>query len=421
MSGQLVLSFTARLFTDCSITVLLHSATTHTTHGPGGDWRSAVMAHHRHIIGQSGVGKSTLMKSWIISAIHANEGVCYIDPHGTDTDDLIQYVPRRRRTDVVIFDPTQYAIAWNPLQAGNTPLVASLFVESVRTAWGYSHIATPRMDSLVYNIFAGLIEAKESLFGAYLMLVSERYRAHVVQGISDPVVRGYWHWYETLTDKQRVEWSESTFNKVQILMADPRIRAICGVKDRLNIPTLVKDKILFIRLPQGEMGVERVALIGSLLLTQLHQALLARDTTVPFHLFIDEVHTFAPNSIMEMLSGIRKHGVSLTVAHQYLAQLDQMLRSSLQANAEAYVFRTSIEDSRAFPKLGESATQPHELLPFQYWHMGDGKPTRIVADPLPFDPYEASARAIHAHITRNLVSPATHEVKKLLEKFGNCG
>lgn len=376
------------------------------------------MAHHRHIIGQSGTGKSTLMKRWIISAIHDGHSVCYIDPHGTDTDDLTNYIPHQYRTATTIFDPTQYPISWNPLVTDNIPLVASLFVSAVKNAWGYERVATPRMDSMVYNLLAALMEAKEGLFGLYLMLASDRYRTHVLKRVLDPVVRGYWHWYEALPDRQRIEWTESTFNKVQILMADERIRAVCGKRDRLNLPELVQDQILFLRLPQGEMGVERTALLGSIMLTQLHQVLLNRDETVPFHLFVDEAHTFAPGPLTEMLSGIRKKNVTVTIAHQYLSQLDTRLRASLKANAEAFVFRTSYEDADSFPELGGTVLQPYELPPFTYWHFGEGRPDLVPSEPLEFAPYEASRREVLSHIERNRVYPATKEIQKMLEKYG---
>ena len=256
------------------------------------------MAHlHNHIVGASGSGKSTWTKQNIIDDIHNGFAVCYVDPHGTDTDELLQYIPRKRRADVAIFDPSQFAIPWNPLETENIPLAANTFLTSIKAAWHYDGMPTPRLDGMLYNSLVALMEAKQSLFGLYLILTNHSYRQHVLLLISDPVVRNFWTWFDDLPEKQQLEHSDSTLNKIQILMADPRIRAICGSKSAINIQEYVDRKVLFLRLPQGEIGVDKSALLGSMLLSQIHQACMARDTTVPFHLYIDEAQTFAPHTI----------------------------------------------------------------------------------------------------------------------------
>ena len=372
---------------------------------------------HRQLIGQSGTGKTTLMKEWLLDDIHTGHAVCYIDPHGTDTDDLLQYIPRARRQDVIVFDPTQFAIPWNPLRSDNVPLTASMFVNSFRSVWGYDQMSTPRMDGMVYNLLVALIEARQGLFGMWLMFVSDKYRKHVIEGILDPVVQRYWQDYDLLPDKQRLEQSESTFNKVQILMADPRVRAICGTRSAFDIEDLIRDKILFIRLPQGELGIEKTAVLGSLLLAQIHQACLRRDTATPFHLYVDEVHTFAESSIREMLSGVRKFNVELTVVHQYLGQLGEQFRASVKANTDQYVFKVSTEDSEHFGGVGGTNIQPHELEPYHAWVFDRVKPCMIHTQPLSYAPYSASARQIRAHHVRHLVRPADREIDALLTKY----
>lgn len=381
-----------------------------------GDWRSAVMAH-RHIMGASGSGKSTLMKQWILDAINDNEAVCYIDPHVHDTDDLLQYIPSKRRHHTVVFDPTRYSIPWNPLQTDNVPLTASIMAEAIKIAWGYGEASTPRMDGMIFNSLFALMEADQGLFGLYLLLTSQSYRTEVMAKIKDPVIKHFWHWFDGLPRKEQYQQTESTINKVQLLMADPRIRAIAGQRTSFSLTDQVRDGILFIRLPQGELGVQKSGLIGSLLLTQLHQVALGRDTTVPFGLYIDEVHNFADVSIREMLSGIRKTNTMLTVCHQYSAQVSSALWSSIRANCESYAFRTSFADRLSFPELRPQEIQPHELLLYKYWQFSDSRPTLKGTNPLTHTPFPASARQIDANHRRNLHAPATNEINQLIEKF----
>ena len=371
---------------------------------------------HSHIVGKSGSGKSTLTKRYIIDSIRAGFAVCYLDIHGTDTDDLLQYIPIRRRKDVVIFDPSQFATPWNPLQTDNIPLAGNTFLTSVKSAWQYDNMPTPRMDGVLYNALVALMEARQGLFGLYLILTSTTYRKHILAGISDPVVQRYWTWFDALNDKQQLEQADSTLNKVQILMADPRIRAICGSKSSIDINDMVKDKILFLRLPQGEIGVDKSALLGSILLAQIHQACLSRDATVPFHLFIDECQTFAPGTISELLSGSRKFGVSVTIVHQYMRQLHPMLLDSARANCTEYIFRVSVDDEKLLPTVG-TQLEPHALEPFQCWVFGEGKPRIQFTEPIPYPVLPKSRDRIIANQRKYLERPATKEIEALLQKF----
>src|SRR4029077_9741649 len=60
---------------------------------------------HFYCIGQTGTGKSTLLKNMIIQDIQRGEGVCMIDPHGVDMQDVLANIPPERAEDVIYFDP----------------------------------------------------------------------------------------------------------------------------------------------------------------------------------------------------------------------------------------------------------------------------------------------------------------------------
>jgi hypothetical protein len=304
---------------------------------------------HSYIIGQSGTGKSTLMKQQALDRIAAGDGVCFIDPHGQDTDDLLRYIPARRRKDVALFDPSQFTIPWYPLQSENRPaFTAGSFAESLKDAWGYADVPTPRMDICIYSAVAALIEADEPLLGFYLLLTSSDYRQHVIGKLEDRVIQDYWSLLDRMTERDRLQMVDTTLNKVSYLMADPCIAAMFAKRHgTLDLKDILTGKVLLVRLPQSSLGIQKVATLGSLLLTQLHHTALLRDPSVPFHLFIDEFHHFARGTLKEMYSGIRKFGVSLTVAHQYLDQVDgDLLAAVLGNSAVRYVFRVSREDAQ---------------------------------------------------------------------------
>ncbi|HRH24671.1 MAG TPA: DUF87 domain-containing protein, partial [Candidatus Paceibacterota bacterium] len=62
-------------------------------------------ARHLYVVGQTGTGKTSFMKTLIDQDIKAGNGVCFIDPHGNDILDVLAAVPPERYEDVIYFDP----------------------------------------------------------------------------------------------------------------------------------------------------------------------------------------------------------------------------------------------------------------------------------------------------------------------------
>ncbi len=92
-------------------------------------------------------------------------------------------------------------------------------------------------------------------------------------------------------------------------------------------------------------------LLGSLLVTKIEQASLSRadiaeEKTRDFYLYIDEFHTFTTNSFADMLPALRKYRVCLTLAHQYLEQIDEKIVASIFGNAGTVItFRVGARDA----------------------------------------------------------------------------
>jgi guanylate kinase len=64
---------------------------------------------HMYVIGQTGTGKTTLLKNMIVQDIKNGDGCCFIDPHGSDILDILANIPPERAKDVVYFDPSYTA------------------------------------------------------------------------------------------------------------------------------------------------------------------------------------------------------------------------------------------------------------------------------------------------------------------------
>jgi len=311
---------------------------------------------HTWVIGKTGVGKSTALVRWAVDDILSGGGVAFFDPHGDAADDILARVPRSRREDVVYFNPAEAAIGFNifdTVPEERKAFVASSLVDTFKAVWGYADVATPTLDQFLYNGGRALMDLPGgTLFQLKFLLTSAKFRQRVIAHIQDPIIADFWRTdFEThMPEREQRERTLSTLNKIGAMIADPYLRAcIAQKRSRVDFRQLMDRSGIFIAsLPQGQLGLEKSALIGSLLISQLHLAGLTRPSNSrrPFHVYVDECHRFAPATLAEMLSGIRKFGISLTLANQYVAQLPTTLREALIGTVGTIVaFRLGVADA----------------------------------------------------------------------------
>jgi len=337
---------------------------------------------HTYTLGASGTGKSTHSKQLAIEHIAAGGGLFFLDPHGDDATDLLNFIPRKRRKDVTIFDPIEFPKPWNPLDvpADQFPLVASTFVDTIRTTSKLTGGGTATMDLYVFNAVSAMLETGGSLTDIPYLLRDKEFRETVVSELPDGPLRDFWLLFNDLSGKEQRDETRSTFNKFYPLLSDPRLKDILDKRhSSFSFGDILEtNKILIARLPQGKLGMGKTALIGSLLLSQAHVAALARENRERFLFVIDEVHLWAPSIIAELLSGVRKFGVSLLCSHQYVKQLPEGLFDAFMGNCERHVFRISEHDALRFQRrfnAQDTAFNLDELADFTYrifpWQKGD--------------------------------------------------
>jgi hypothetical protein len=311
---------------------------------------------HRYILGKTGTGKSTTMLSLMLDDMEAGDGLFYIDPHGQDADLLLEHIPDTRKRDVILFDPSDID---NPAPINVlehvapewVPFVASSIVDTFKSVWGYDQLSTPVLDQYLYNATAALLEMPgATLMHIKPMLTSSRFREQVLEHVTDPVIRDFWETdFAAMSPREQRETSRSTLNKIGLLMADPRIRNTFGYpKSAVDLPGVLDGKILIARLPQGRLGLQKTRILGAILLARLHAVALSRSDRTAFHIYLDECHHFGTGTLIEMLSGIRKFGVSLTLCHQYINQLTPPLRDAMLGTiGTKIVFRVGLADAEA--------------------------------------------------------------------------
>ena len=377
---------------------------------------------HTYIIGKTGMGKSTLLENLAIQDIKNGDGIAFFDPHGDSVDTIMRHIPPE---NAILFDPTddEFPIAFNPLhQPYDIAFTVSALLDTLKTVWKIDADATPNIDQyLLYGLTALAYAPDGTLFGFKYFLNSEKYRNRVLKHVKDKFLVDFWRTdFEELMPKRDQRASTlSTLNKFASLFIDPRMRCIFGQpKTTLKLQDIMeKGKSLLIKLPQGKLGIKKSATIGALLMAQLHITALNRENRRPFHIYADEAHHFGNITLQEMLSGVRKFGVSLVLANQYLNQFSPELRSAILGTIGSIVaFPVGTEDAELLGKeMSIEASELVEQNPFFAWVKSD-----TVSDTEMFDiyhpVYEDSPRQIK-QCTRNQYGRKRLPVEWKLDKF----
>ena len=327
---------------------------------------------HLHIVGASGSGKSTLLLDLITQDIEAGRGVGVLDPHGDLVDEIVGRIPEARLEDTILFDPsdTAHPIAWNILEAHTElerTLLASDLVGIFRrfsSSWG------DQMTSLLGNAVLVLLENPGStLLDLREFLVDRVTRERLLTAVEDSYLLSYFrHEFQLAAGKSL----GAILTRLDGFLRSKTVRQIVGAKEsRLDLRAVVDSGQIFLaRLSQGAVGEENAALLGSLLVSKFHQVAMSRQETKreerwPFFLYADECQEVATPSMALLLSGARKYGLGLTLAHQDLRQLETRapeVGSALMANAGTrFVFRVGERDAKALAE-GLSFFGPADLL-----------------------------------------------------------
>lgn len=312
---------------------------------------------HVAIIGKTGAGKSALLERLISADLEAGRGLALLDPHGDLVEAVLGCLPRHRKNDVVLLDPTEpLPPVLNPLRAADPaqrPLVASGVVAAFRKAfpehWG------PRTQHLFLNAALALLDARgPTLLDVPRLLLEEPFRASVVRQVRDPAVRRFWELeFPGYGKSFAAEVAAPLLNKLGAVTVVPGLRAVlAGEGRRIDVRRLMdRGGVLLANLAKGKLGGEPSALLGALLVAQIQHAAYGRADLLPerrrpFHLYVDEAGSFATTAFGEMLSEARKFGLGVVLAWQYLGQLEVGLREAVLANVGTLVcFRLGADDA----------------------------------------------------------------------------
>jgi hypothetical protein len=240
-------------------------------------------------------------------------------------------------------------------------LVAAGLMSAFKKIWVDAWSA--RMEYILGNVILALLEYPDAtLLSINRMLTDKDYRKAVVVNITDPSTKAFWtDEFAKYTDRYTQEATPAIQNKVGQFTANPLIRNIVGQsKSSFDIRKLMDEKkILIINLSKGQIGEGNANLLGSMLITKIYLAAMSRADTpeaqlqkLPnFYLYVDEFQSFANESFADILSEARKYKLNLTIAHQYIEQMSDEVRSAVFGNVGTMVaFRVGAFDAEVLEK-----------------------------------------------------------------------
>ena len=345
---------------------------------------------HTYIIGRTGTGKSTLLKTKIMQDIHHGRGCTLIDPHGDLVQSIKDMVPAHRKEDVLYFDVTDPALpfGYNPFRKiayERRPLltagIISAFKHLFADAWGarIEHI-------LRYSILTLLDQPQASFSSLMYLLTDKSFRKSTEQYIISPEVKNF---IQKELPRYREDALAPVLNKVGTFLAYPNIKRILVENtEQLSLRSLIDtNKIFLLNLSKGVVGEDVAHIIGSVMITSLALAAFSRaniseNERIPHYIYIDEFQNFTGSDFASMLSELRKFKVGLVMVHQFLDQLQPETRNAVLGNVGSLIsFRLGARDAPFIAKEFYPEFEAIDLMNLPNYHiylklMVDGRVSR---------------------------------------------
>lgn len=370
---------------------------------------------HMYCLGKTGSGKSTLILNMAISDVERGNGLGLIDPHGDLSEQLLNYIPVHRISDVVYLNAfdKELPIGFNPLASLNDSnryiAIASIVTALKRLFaenWG------PRLEYILRNTLLTLsYYSKSTMLDIAPLLTNKAFRTKVLYALSDQSLQEYWrNEFEPLTPQLKQEFVSPIINKVGLFTAHPVLRIILGQSaPKIDFSNIMDNRKIFIaNLSKGILGEAGATLLGALLISHFQTTAMARVTKplperTPFFLYIDEAHSFITKTLIDILSEARKFGLSLFLTHQFFDQLPDDIQKSILGNVGTLIaFRLGSKDAKTVAEEFYPVFNDIDLINLPRYHISlklliDGatsKPFSAISTPLAKPATSSKATAV---------------------------
>ncbi|QXT41030.1 type IV secretory system conjugative DNA transfer family protein [Gymnodinialimonas ceratoperidinii] len=295
---------------------------------------------HLFAIGQTGTGKSTLLRVLIEQDVAAGRGVMLIDPHG----DLALALHHSLQRSHHYWDPADPGcrLGYNPLTPAGPairPLITGGLIDALKKQWADAWGA--RMEHLLrYAVLALLESPAPDLRDIMRLYLEKDFREQVLSCVTDLQVLSFWRGeFRAMNYTNAVDGVAPIANKLGAFLAHPLVRrSVCEPDQPLRLRQVMdRGETLIINLGKGRLGIDSATVLGGLILASamhagLSRQVLAETARCPFMLYVDEFHSFTTEAFADLLSEIRKYGIAVTLAQQYLGQSEEAVFAAIMGN-----------------------------------------------------------------------------------------
>lgn len=340
---------------------------------------------HIYIIGKTGTGKSELLKELILQDIKQGRGVCFIDPHDT-IEKILPLIPPERAEDVIYFYPRDFErpMGLNLLEARSEEqqhFIASAIINMFYKLFDpyRTGIVGPRFEHSVRNaMLTAMCEPGTTFVEVVRILTDAKFVQELLPKVSDPIVRRYWtDQIAQTSDFHKSEVLDYIVSKFGRFVTDKMMRNIIGQsKSAFDFRDVMDNgKILLINLAKGEIGEENSNFLGLVLVPRLLMAAMSRqdvpeDQRRDFYLYVDEFQNFATPDFAQILSEARKYRLNLTVANQFIGQLEEEVKNAIFGNIGTLMcFRVGVADANYLAREFTPVFAEEDLLNIERFHV----------------------------------------------------
>jgi len=321
---------------------------------------------HLYLVGQTGTGKSTFLKSLAIQDMLNGDGFAFIDPHGDVAEEILSMVPKDRTEDVVYFCPAdmEYPLGLNMFEFDkNHPEQKDFLIqESINLLYKLydpqrQGIIGPRFERIFTN--SALLLMADPKGGTFVdipkLLIDADFMKAKLKYTDDQNVLDFWtkEWPNSQRSNEAGEVTSWVVSKFGSFLSNEMMRNIVGqTTSAFDIREIMDNKkILLVNLSKGRTGELNSKLLGMIFVMKFQAAAMSRadqneEDRQDFSLYVDEFQNFATDSFATILSEARKYHLNLIVANQFTTQLTEEIRDAVFGNVGTIVcYRVGTADA----------------------------------------------------------------------------
>ncbi len=355
---------------------------------------------HMYVIGQTGTGKTNILLNMITQDIKNGDGCCYIDPHGTDIQTILSRIPKERIDDVIYFDPAYTArpmglnmLEYDPNYPEQKTFVVNEMMGIFNKLFDMKAGGGAMFEQYFRNSAFLVMEDPESgstLLEITRVLADKEFRDLKLSRCKNPIIKQFWVSAEqTSGDQSLANFVPYISSKFDNFISNDIMRPVVLQQNSVfNFRKIMDEKkILLVNLSKGRLGDINANLIGLVLVGKIQMAALSRVDMFgkpmnDFYLYIDEFQNVTTDSISSILSEARKYRLSLNIAHQYIAQLDEGIKNAVFGNVGSMaIFRVSPEDATFLEPKFKPVFTSHDITKLDNYNaymsmLVNGQPTK---------------------------------------------